>query len=396
MEVHHSGSIQASIRTRPQLVPSFANAKGGDNATLSGHIEPSSNHTPLTQQSLTSIFDNFAQKLTAIEKERSQNIQIAKNKANTAQSHGMRRGMGIAVSHGVEEDKKRTINDIEKAAVHQKNILFLQAKQTLLQHQQTYFSSLLEMYKTLPPSSRGTASTNDRLNQCQQIINQAFEEEKKIFTALGKLEQANEPTITAAIKTIALADAVRMRALHPFVEHSINTALDQIEETSELLRTLSQSKNQFLNIQDLAAFHEELDQRRANYLLAEALFNETARDIALNNASYLQTKIEEIKLELARTFSEKIKAAESDAPLFDQKISLLTTLSTALEAAQQAYERIADDSSLKIKISTASLNNSIELPTTTTLVSSNSPALNQTCQSLSALASQTTITSKTA
>ncbi|MEI6416993.1 MAG: hypothetical protein WCO92_04660 [Verrucomicrobiota bacterium] len=57
------------------------------------------------------------------------------------------------------------------------------------------------------------------------------------------------------------------------------------------------------------------------------------------------------------------------------KISLLTTLSTALQAAQQAYVRIADGSSLKIKIPTALPNDSMEF--LATLDQANSPALNE-------------------
>ncbi len=276
-----------------------------------------------TETELHAIFDRFAQKLTSIEKERTANIQRAENKAGIAQSltaSAPRAGIAIIVTI----DKKRNlgVSEIEKTATHQRNILFLQAKQELLAHQQTYFESLFETYSNELPSSPEETPTLENLEQCQQIVRQTFDEEQKVFSALGDLEQASEPAIAGAINTVALADRARMRALHPFVEHSINTSLDQAEETSALLRALSQSKNKFLNTQALTAFHEELDQRRANYLSAEPLFNEKAKEIALNNASYLRSKIEEINLELVRTSSEQTKAAAGDQPLFDQKISL--------------------------------------------------------------------------
>lgn len=387
--VHHLGSIQASIRAREQLVRSFTDSISGEN------LPPKTvEHLSSDEAALHTIFDKFAQKLNAIEQERSTKIQEAKNRAAEAQAHGMRRGMGIAISSGVEENKKRAINDIETTAARQRNIFFLQAKQELLKHQQSYFTSLFEIYSKQAPSSSGAAPISERAQQCQAMMSQSFEAEKQIFTALRNLEQADERTIAAAIRTIALADTVRMRALHPFVEHSINTSLDQVEETSGLLLTLSQSKNKFLNTNALTAFHEELEQQHASYLLTEALFDGTAREVALSNASYLQNKIEDLKLELDRTSLEKTKATTGDQFLLDQKISLLTTLSTALEASQKAYERIADEASLKIKISAPLPSDSIQFPTTSDQESSSE--LEKALQSLSNLAVQTAAPFRTA
>jgi len=416
-EVHHLENIQASIRTRPQLIPSFADLNARDQLTFTAiekeesekiaKITQNANHAKAVarassggmlsttaatftiaeqarnaiaevqksaaakkqalfanvkpvlveanlspaEQELHSIFDQFAQKLTAVENKRSTNIQAAENKANALQAHGVRRGMGMAVSYGVEENKKNAIDKIEKIATHERNILFLQAKQQLLTHQQTYFETLFETYSNQPRSSSATVTTLENIEKCKQTIAQIFAEEQENFAALGNLEQASESTIADAISTVASADTARLQALQPFVEHSINTALDQVAETTTLLRTLSQSKgNKFLNTQALTAFHDELDQRQANYLLAEALFNGTAKDVALNNASYLRTKIDDLKLEIERTSSEQKQATASDQIFLTQKISSLTNLSNALETALQAYERIADDSSLKIKI----------------------------------------------
>ncbi|MEI6416994.1 MAG: hypothetical protein WCO92_04665 [Verrucomicrobiota bacterium] len=285
-EVHRLENIQTSIRTRPQLVPSFTDLSARDKLTFSSiekdaalkikvveakvsiaqvrairrgttlinsrDIEKSkkseisaiqksatekkqalfANVKPVfaetdrsfTETELHAIFDRFAQKLTSIEKERTANIQRTENKAGIAQSLTARAPRPrIAIIVTIDKKRNLAVSEIEKTATHQKNILFLQAKQELLAHQQTYFESLFETYSNELSSSPEGTPTLENLKQCQQIVRQTFDAEQKVFSALGDLEQASEPAIAAAINTVALADTARMRALHPFVEHSINT-----------------------------------------------------------------------------------------------------------------------------------------------------------------------------
>lgn len=193
-EVYRLENIQTSIRTRPQLVPSFTDLSARDKLTFSSiekdvalkikvveakvsiaqvrairrgttlinsrDIEKSkkseisaiqksatekkqalfANVKPVfaetdrsfTETELHAIFDRFAQKLTSIEKERTANIQRTENKAGIAQSLTARAPRPrIAIIVTIDKKRNLAVSEIEKTATHQKNILFLQAKQEL-------------------------------------------------------------------------------------------------------------------------------------------------------------------------------------------------------------------------------------------------------------------------
>ncbi len=396
--VHHSANILASLRSRLNLTLSCANQQ---KASVLKNVEPvhQTENFSTNNKTLDAIFEDFAQQLATIETKSVADIQAVENRANALQAQGMRRGMGMAVSHGVEADKKRAISDLKKTATHERNILFLRAKQELLAYQKSYFDSVFEIYANQLPTPPAGTLTQGNLDQPHQIVTQAFEEEQKLIESLFALEQTSKSTpstIAAVIKVITLADTVRLQALHPFVERSINIALDNIEETHQFLHQLSQVKgNPFLTTKALATFHEELDQRHANYLLAESLFDGTAKDIALNNAVYLQTKIDETSSEIARASQENGRTTLSDQVLLKLKISLLTNLLSALEKAHQAYERIADNASLKIKTQPLLPKDSTAFSLISDSASSSSLTIDKACQALLELAAQTTIRRRT-
>ena len=129
-------------------------------------------------------------------------------------------------------------------------------------------------------------------------------------------------------------------------------------------------------------------------MLAEALFNGTAREVALDNATYIQIKIEEIKSEEKRTLLAQAKAAVQDEPLFAQKVSLLGTAYEALKTALQAYKRIADDASLKIKTTPNLKSELAKLPSEGDQASAFSLAQNEALQNFCSLSEQTTNASR--
>lgn len=285
-----------------------------------------------------------------LESEKSAAIKSIQQLSQMKQIRSLQRGFSAAVSFDVEQKAKADISRIEQEFPYKTGLAKLEIELSCLEQQKKICSTILnqrreeaKLFENIDPHLQKIQLSEDKINAAYQLKEQA------LSSFSNKSSRATDPFI--AIELSFVADAIVISALNKDADFFINKATSHLEEAEKSVKSVQQKElnNKFSSSRLVSPLQKMLTQKRADFLLAEALSPLTAENEAKKNATSLSGEVTEL-LDAIEFSKRQLNTVRSqDRSELGLNIENLESLYLATSTAVRAYEHLANEYSCKTK-----------------------------------------------
>jgi hypothetical protein len=283
------------------------------------------------------------------ENEKSAAVKNIKHLSQVKQMRSLQRGISAAVSLDIEQKAKSDISRIEQSP-YKTGLAKLEIELSCLEDKKKICSTILNQRREEAKSFADAGSHLQKIQLSEDKINVAYQlKEEALSSFRDKSSGDTDPFI--AVELSFVADAIVISALNKDADFFINKATSHLEEALKSVKSVQQEtlNNKFSSSRLAPPLQKMLTQKRADFLLAEALSPLIAENAAQQNAISLSGEATELLDAIKFSEGQLTIVRPQDKSELSSNIQDLKSLYLATLTAVKAYKYLADEYSCKTK-----------------------------------------------